>query len=113
MEQTKAVTPTYQRIVALFIYLLASLFVSAKVHAIGSAPDGEKQSEHDINRAFMNCLLGVDQMVEDFGSSAHKFSSEVETETKRCNRLRDSCKANPASMECEVFVEEFTSEESS
>jgi hypothetical protein len=52
-------------------------------------------------------------MVEDFGADVAKFNSEIESETKRCNRLKDSCKAQPSSVECEVFVEEFSAEESS
>lgn len=78
-----------------------------QANAIGSTPDGEKQSEKDIQRAFMNCLLGVDAMAEQYSGERKIIESEIESETKRCHRLRDSCKKNAASQECEVFVEEF------
>lgn len=80
---------------------------SSHSNAIGNAPDGEKQSKKDIERAFMNCLLGVDAMAEEYSGESKIIESEVESETKRCHRLRDSCKNNPATSECEVFVEEF------
>ena len=81
--------------------------LSSYGNAIGNAPDGEKQSKKDIERAFMNCLLGVDTMAEEYSGESKIIESEVESETKRCHRLRDSCKKNPADQECEVFVEEF------
>lgn len=98
----------------LLLLLFVGVFTCQTVgHAIGGAPEGKKQSDQDISRAFMNCLLSVDHMVEDFGADVAKFNSEIESETKRCNRLKDSCKAQPSSVECEVFVEEFSAEESS
>ena len=105
MKQTLPTMASYFACIA--IMAAVCVVFTPYANAIGNAPDGEKQSKKDIERAFMNCLLGVDAMAEEYSGESKIIESEVESETKRCHRLRDSCKKNPADQECEVFVEEF------
>lgn len=83
---------------------------SAAAPSVTPTSAGEKEAQANrISRAFMNCLMQIDQNSEQFSKNPKVIESEQKSAKFFCEQRKADCRQKIDSDDCEAFLEDYDS----